>query len=113
MKCGTSKVYLQYFFSSYSLINDLVIYLKGRTLYTTTSEIDPKYRVADMTHEHHCACGALVDKSGIHGLFSEKNITKYAKHRNLNNIIHRALHSANVPAKLEHTGLLRDDGNLK
>lgn len=61
-------------------------------------------------HEHRCTCGKLVDKSGIHGLCCKKNIAKYARHRNLNNIIHRGLHSANVPAKLEPTGLFRNDG---
>ena len=66
---------------------------------------------ADMCHEHTCGrCGELVDKSGTHGLSCSKNIGKYAKHRELNNIIHRTLHSANVPAKLEPDGLFRDDG---
>jgi len=45
-----------------------------------------------------------------HGLCCKETIGKYTKHRDLNNIIHRALHSANIPAKLEPEGLFRDDG---
>lgn len=82
----------------------------GTLLDDNTFRISMALRLgADMFHEHFCACGALVDKSRIHGLCCKKNIAKYAKHRK-NNIIHRALNSANVPAKLEPTGLFRDDG---
>lgn len=54
---------------------------------------------------------ALVDKSGIYDLCCLKTIGKYAKHREINNIIHRTLHSANILAKLELDGF-RDDGKL-
>lgn len=61
-------------------------------------------------HNHTCRCGAEVQEDGTHGLSCMINITKYRCHSELNNIMHRALSSINVPSTLEPPGIFRNDG---
>lgn len=64
----------------------------------------------DICSPHMCLCGSQVDKKGHHGLKCRKSAGRHARHSELNNIIKRALVSADVPAVLEPTGLARTDG---
>ena len=57
---------------------------------------------------HHC--GAEVDCLGMHGLSCRWSEGRFSPHAAINDIIYRSLHSANVPAHLEPTGLYRSDG---
>ena len=55
-------------------------------------------------------CGANVDTLGTHGLSCRFSAGRHFRHAMLNDILHRALSSANVPSRLEPTGLDRTDG---
>jgi hypothetical protein len=55
-------------------------------------------------------CGSTVDSSGVHGLSCRKSSGRQARHAAVNDLIKRALASAEVPSRLEPSGLLRDDG---
>ena len=59
---------------------------------------------------HQCVCGAHVDESGVHGLSCKKSSARINRHSTLNDIIHKSLIRAGVPAVKEPTGLLRSDG---
>ena len=60
---------------------------------------------------HQCQhCGEDVDVMGRHGLSCRWSEGRHHRHAALNDIIHRALQSARVPARLEPPGLLRRDG---
>ena len=58
---------------------------------------------------HHC--GTEVDRLATHGLSCRWSKGRHHRHAALNDIIHRALSSAKVPARLEPSGLYRSDGN--
>ncbi|KAI5637191.1 hypothetical protein NE865_10088 [Phthorimaea operculella] len=60
--------------------------------------------------DHSCPCGASVDSTGHHGLSCAKCAGRFPRHHALNEIIRRALVSANVPCVLEPPGLCRTDG---
>ena len=47
---------------------------------------------------------------GTHGLSCRFSAGRHCRHAMLNDILHRALSSANVPSQLEPTGLDRADG---
>jgi len=59
---------------------------------------------------HTCICGQQVDSSGTHGLACRKSAGRHVRHNAVNDLIKRALTSANIPAMLEPTSLCRDDG---
>jgi len=59
---------------------------------------------------HSCVCGARVDSDGIHALACRKSAGRHMRHSAVNDLIKRALVSANVPSLLEPTSLCRDDG---
>ncbi|KAI5640648.1 hypothetical protein NE865_06966 [Phthorimaea operculella] len=61
-------------------------------------------------HPHDCGCGAQVNQFGHHGLSCRKSAGRIPRHAALNDVIRRALVSANVPAKLEPNGIVRSDG---
>ena len=65
---------------------------------------------ATMCAPHTCVCGELVDSSGIHGLACRKSSGRHMRHNAVNDLIKRALTSANIPAILEPLSLSRDDG---
>ena len=54
--------------------------------------------------------GANVDTLGTHGLSCRISAGRHFHHAMLNDILHRASSSANVPSRLEPTGLDRADG---
>ncbi|XP_063545795.1 uncharacterized protein LOC134753786 [Cydia strobilella] len=55
------------------------------------------------------SCGASVDRLGHHGLACSSGAGRLSRHAALNDILRRALVSANVPAALEPQ-IARDDG---
>lgn len=59
---------------------------------------------------HTCVCGEQVDSSGRHGLVCRKSAGRHLRHNAVNDLIKRALSSANVPALLEPNSLCREDG---
>ena len=58
---------------------------------------------------HPCACGELVDARGTHGLACRHNKGRLIRHSLLNDIVHRTLTKAGIPAIKEPAGLLRTD----
>ena len=59
---------------------------------------------------HRCVCGAEVDSTGQHALVCKKLKSRLSRHSRANDVIHRALTSADVPSTLEPHGLcLADD----
>ena len=59
---------------------------------------------------HTCVCSAPVDPNGTHGLSCKKDSARILRHNALNDIIHRSLLRASVPAVKEPPGLLLSDG---
>jgi hypothetical protein len=59
---------------------------------------------------HHCHCGAAVDESGLHGLCCKKSAGRRSRHESINDVIARALRSAEIPCIREPTGCFRADG---
>lgn len=59
---------------------------------------------------HICICGASVDANGHHGLSCTRSAGRRPRHHALNELIRRALVSAEVPCVLEPPGLSRLDG---
>lgn len=59
---------------------------------------------------HQCLCGATVEANGHHGLSCGRCAGRFPRHQSINEIIRRALVSANLPSVLEPQGLSRTDG---
>ncbi|KAL1446882.1 hypothetical protein WDU94_010923, partial [Cyamophila willieti] len=59
---------------------------------------------------HTCSCGSTVDDTGRHGLSCKFSAGRISRHSEINKIVQRALSSANISARLEPNGLLREDG---
>ena len=57
-----------------------------------------------------CPCGSNVDYTGRHGLACKRSAGRSARHHCINDIVHRALNRAGIPAVKEPAGLLRSDG---
>ena len=58
---------------------------------------------------HTCICGNLVDKFGRHGLSCKNAKGTLPRHSHMNDLIRRAMVSANIPAVCEPPGLHRSD----
>ena len=65
---------------------------------------------AIMCAPHSCICGKEVDSYGTHGLVCRKSTGRQMRHNAVNDLVKRALASANIPALLEPKSLSRDDG---
>lgn len=63
-----------------------------------------------LCYKHRCPCGEEVDSKGHHGLSCKFSAGRRPRHAEANDIISRALKSAQVPAIKEPTGCSRDDG---
>ena len=64
---------------------------------------------ADVCEPHKCICGVEVDSTGVHALSCERSAGRHSRHSALNNIIHAALTTCNIPSSLEPKGLLLHD----
>ena len=65
---------------------------------------------ADIVEEHTCICGALVDRTGHHGLSCRRSGGRISRHQAANETIRCALVSGGVPSVLEPVGVCREDG---
>ena len=63
-----------------------------------------------MCAPHTRVCGVQVDTLGSHGLACRKSAGGHMRHNEVNDLIKRALTSADVPSLLEPKSLSRDDG---
>ena len=59
---------------------------------------------------HICQCGVRVDVNGIHGLACKRSAGRHPRHGLLNDVVWRAMQSAQVPSIKEPPGLSRSDG---
>jgi len=59
---------------------------------------------------HTCPCGATVDSLGQHALSCTKHPGKVQRHARINDLVHRALIRADMPATKEPLDLSRKDG---
>lgn len=83
----------------------------GTLLYNNVFRICVGLRLGtDICKPHVCVCGAPVDEKGRHGLHCRSSAGRWSRHAELNQIIKRALASADVPVKLGPVGLIRTDG---
>ncbi|XP_049886857.1 uncharacterized protein LOC126381429 [Pectinophora gossypiella] len=64
----------------------------------------------DVCEPHKCICGSMVEASGRHALSCCRCSGRFPRHHALNDIVRRALISANIPCVLEPPGLSRSDG---
>lgn len=64
----------------------------------------------NLCEPHLCICGSMVESNGHHALSCLRCAGRFPRHHALNEIIRRALISANVPCVLEPPGLSRSDG---
>ena len=60
--------------------------------------------------QHLCPCGVIVYPLGRHRLLSKLQAGRHPRHSQINNIVKRALTTAEFPARLKPTGLCRKDG---
>ena len=65
---------------------------------------------APLCNQHKCSCGAEVDPMGRHGLSCKNQVGRHPRHSNVNDLVKRALSSADIPSRLEPQGLSRKDG---
>lgn len=65
---------------------------------------------ASVCAPHTCICGHSVDSSGTHGLSCRRSAGRHIRHSTVNDLIKRALTSAEVPSRLEPVSLTRSDG---
>ena len=65
---------------------------------------------APLCNQHMCSCGAEVDPLGRHGLSCKNQVGRHPRHSNVNDLVKRALASAELPSRLEPQGLSRKDG---
>ncbi|XP_063538102.1 uncharacterized protein LOC134747408 [Cydia strobilella] len=59
---------------------------------------------------HLCVCGVMVEANGHHGLSCVRCAGRFPRHHAINDIVRRAMVSANLPCVLEPQGLSRTDG---
>lgn len=59
---------------------------------------------------HRCVCGTILEENGHHGLSCNRCAGRFPRHHSINEIVRRAMVSANVPCILEPPGLSRTDG---
>lgn len=82
----------------------------GTRLDNTSLRIAVAIRLgAQVCLPHTCICGTKVDDSGRHGLCCLKSAGRMARHNHVNDIIKRALSSAEIPSRLEPISLSRHD----
>ena len=62
-----------------------------------------------MCQPHTCRCGKLVNKYGTHGLSCTYAAGRLSRHGQVNDIVKRALATAQIPSIKEPKGLSKDD----
>ncbi len=64
----------------------------------------------DVCQPHRCQCGAQVTPRGYHGLSCRRSAGRWSRHEAANDVIARALRSAEVPCIREPAGCSNEDG---
>lgn len=83
----------------------------GTLLDNDTLRVAVALRIGSKVCEpHRCLCGVMVETDGHHGLSCMRCAGRIPRHFAINEIIRRAMVSANVPCILEPQGLSRSDG---
>ncbi|XP_026331470.1 uncharacterized protein LOC113238842, partial [Hyposmocoma kahamanoa] len=83
----------------------------GTLLDNTSLRIAVALRLGSKVCEpQRCVCGAMVREDGHHGLSCQRCAGRFPRHHAINDIVRRAMVSANVPCVLEPPGLSRIDG---
>lgn len=83
----------------------------GTRLDNTSLRIAVSLRLGtNICSPHTCVCGEPVDALGTHGLACRKSAGRHYRHNAVNDLIKRALASAEIPAMLEPSSLTRSDG---
>jgi len=59
---------------------------------------------------HNCICGAKIDSNRLHALSCRRSAGRHFRYAAINNIVALALGKVDIPARLEPTNLVRDDG---
>ena len=78
----------------------------GNLLNDETLKISVALRLgAPICRPHRCICQEEVDPLGHHGLSCAKSRGRYSRHASLNDVVNRALGSAQIPSKREPSGL--------
>jgi hypothetical protein len=65
---------------------------------------------ASICLSHNCPCGNEVDAQGSHFLSCKRSASRTIRHAYINDIIHRSLNRAGIPASKEPGGLFHTDG---
>ena len=65
---------------------------------------------ANLCEPQTCTCGVLMDTHGTHGLACKRSAGHHPRHGLLNDVVWRAVMSAQVPSCKEPAGLSRSDG---
>src|SRR6218665_704167 len=92
-------------------IHALPISARGLRLDDETGRVAVGLRLGVAICEPHvCACGAQVSSRGAHGLSCSLGFGRQSRLSNVNDIIHRSLNRAGIPAIKEPSGLTRSDG---
>ena len=60
-------------------------------------------------HPHECICGELTEELGVLGLSCRKSSGRHFRHSAVNDLIKRSLASAEIPSRLEPTGIVRNN----
>ena len=60
--------------------------------------------------EHTCICGVVADAYGSYALSCNKTNGRHARHSSVNDLIKKTMAIADIPSRLEPTGLSRDNG---
>jgi hypothetical protein len=63
-----------------------------------------------VSSQYMCICGTAADSYGAHALVCHKTDGRRMRHNTVNDLLKRALASADIPARLEPSCLSRDDG---
>ena len=64
---------------------------------------------APICSSHICWCGAKIEADESHAVVCLRSRSRHVRHHLGNEIIHKALQSAHIPAELEPAIMLRDD----
>jgi hypothetical protein len=97
--------------SAGSWLNTLPSAQLGTMLDNDSFRISVALRLGAVICESHvCICGQEVSVNGLHGLSCSKSAGRLSRHSMANDILLRALVSAEVPSVREPPGLSRDDG---
>ena len=67
---------------------------------------------APICSSHTYWCGAKVEADGSHAFVCIRSRSHHARHHLGNEVIHKALQSAHIPAELEPAGMFRDDKKM-